>query len=457
MKNKSIDLTQGSITRALLLFALPLLGTSIIQQMYNTVDLMFVGNLLGQDASAAVGTCSWPINCLVGFFTGMGVGVGVLVSQAYGGKDFPRLKKILHSAMGLAVIGSAILLLIGWLFAPTILRLMNTPDEILNLAVTYARIYFLSMFSIVGFNFSSGLLRALGDSRRPMIYQLIGGFANILGNTLFIYIFDFGVAGAAMATFLSQTVAAVLTIRRLRRLPEEYRLHLRKIRIESETLKRIFSVGVPVGVQTTVVSLSLVLLQSQINTMGVTSMAAYTSYGKLEGLVYFPMWAVGQAVTTFVGQNLGCGQIKRAEKGTKVGLITGIIITLCITLSLTASSRIVMHLFSSDPEVIELSSKIVVRLFPLYFIYVFVEIFAGAIRGTGKAASVMCLTLINMFAIRLLFLYIAMQLFNTVYDVALIFPATWITTALCVSTYYFSGRWKRGWTEHAPADPAIVS
>ena len=289
-----------------------------------------------------------------------------------------------------------------------------------------------------------------------MIYQLIGGFANILGNTLFIYIFHFGVAGAAMATFLSQTVAAVLTIHRLCRLPEEYRLHLRQIHIESETLKRIFSVGVPVGVQTTVVSLSLVLLQSQINTMGVTSMAAYTSYGKLEGLVYFPMWAVGQAVTTFVGQNLGCGQVRRAEKGTKVGLITGIIITLCITLSLTAASHIVMHLFSSDAEVIELSSKIVVRLFPLYFIYVFVEIFAGAIRGAGKAASVMCITLINMFAIRLLFLYIAMQLFHTVYDVALIFPATWITTALCVSIYYFSGKWKRGWTEHTPADSAVA-
>lgn len=200
MKNKSVDLTQGSITRAMLLFALPLLGTSIIQQMYNTVDLMFVGNLLGQDASAAVGTCSWPINCFVGFFTGMGVGIGVLVSQAYGGKDFPRLKKILHTAMGFSVIGSAVLLLIGWIFAPAILRLMNTPDEILNLAVMYARIYFLSMFSIVGFNFSSGILRALGDSRRPMIYQLLGGFANILGNTLFIYIFHFGVAGAAMAT-----------------------------------------------------------------------------------------------------------------------------------------------------------------------------------------------------------------------------------------------------------------
>lgn len=254
MKNKSVDLTQGSITRAMLLFALPLLGTSIIQQMYNTVDLMFVGNLLGQDASAAVGTCSWPINCFVGFFTGMGVGIGVLVSQAYGGKDFPRLKKILHTAMGFSVIGSALLLLIGWIFAPAILRLMNTPDEILNLAVMYARIYFLSMFSIVGFNFSSGILRALGDSRRPMIYQLLGGFANILGNTLFIYIFHFGVAGAAMATFLSQTVAAVLTIRRLCHLQKEYRLCLREIRIEPHTLKQIFSIGVPVGVQTTVVS-----------------------------------------------------------------------------------------------------------------------------------------------------------------------------------------------------------
>lgn len=456
MKNKSVDLTQGPITRALLLFALPLLGTSVIQQMYSTVDLMFVGNLLGQDASAAVGTCSWPINCLVGFFTGMGVGVGVLVSQAYGGKDFPYVKRIIHTAMGIAIAGSVILMMIGWVFAPAILRLMNTPDEILGLAVTYSRIYFLSMFSIVGFNFSAGILRALGDSRRPMIYQLFGGFANIFGNILFVYFLPFGVAGSAMATLFSQTVAAVLTIRHLCRLPEGYRLRLREIRIESSTLKKIFSVGVPMGVQTTLVSISLTLLQSQINTMGVASMAAYTAYSKLEGLVYFPIWAVGQAVTTFVGQNFGCGQMQRAEKGTRVGLVTGILITLCITLSLTAFSHTVMHLFSSDAAVIDLSSKIVVRLFPLYFIYCFVEIFGGAIRGAGKTAVVMIVSLINMFAVRLLFLYIAMQMFDAVYEVAFIFPATWITTALCISGYYFSGKWKRSWKEKCSQQENIL-
>lgn len=447
MKQKNTDLTQGSIAWKLILFALPLLGTSLIQQMYNTVDLMFVGNILGKEASAAVGTCGWPINCLVGFFTGMGVGVGILVAQSYGGKDFKKLKRIIHTAMGLAVAGSIVLLAIGVVFAPAILRLMNTPDEILDLAVTYARIYFLSMFSILGFNFSSGILRALGNSRSPMIYQLFGGFANILGNTLFIYILDLGVAGAALATFCSQTIAAVLTIRHLCKLPEEYRLHIRKMNLETATLKRIFVVGIPMGIQTTVVSVSLLLLQSQINTMGVTSMAAYTAYSKMESLVYFPMWAVGQAATTFVGQNLGAGQMNRAVKGTRVALLIGILITFAITLPLTYFSDTALRLFSNDADVIALGSQIIIRLFPLYFIYVFVEVLSGTIRGAGKSAPVMIIILINMFAVRLLFLYIAMQMFSTVYEVALIFPATWLTTNLCIGAYYLSGRWKTGWTE----------
>lgn len=248
MKQKNSDLTQGSIGWKLLLFALPLLGSSLIQQLYNTVDLMFVGNLLGKGASAAVGTCGWPINCLVGFFTGMGVGVGVLVSQACGAKDSQKVKQIIHTTMGLVLAGSVILMVIGMTLAPVILRKMNTPEDILELAVTYARIYFLSMFSILGYNFSSGILRALGNSRSPMIYQLLGGIANVFGNALFIYVLDLGVAGAALATFCSQTVAAALTIRHLCRLPEEYRLNLRRITLRMDVLKRIFTVGVPMGV-----------------------------------------------------------------------------------------------------------------------------------------------------------------------------------------------------------------
>ncbi|MDO4175035.1 MAG: MATE family efflux transporter [Eubacteriales bacterium] len=447
MKQKNTDLTQGSISMKLMLFVLPLLGSSLIQQLYNTVDLMFVGNLLGKDASAAVGTCGWPINCLVGFFTGMGVGVGVLVSQAYGGKDFAKVKYIIRNAMGLVLAGSVVLMIIGMAFAPTILRMMNTPENILDMAVVYARIYFLSMFSIIGYNFSAGILRALGNSRSPMIYQLFGGIANVFGNTLFIYVLDMGVAGAALATFCSQTVAAALTIRHLCKLREEYRLELRTITLKLDALKRIFAVGVPMGIQTTLVSVSLLLLQSQINTMGVTSMAAYTAYSKMESFVYLPMWAVGQANTTFVGQNLGNGKIRRAEKGTRTALILGIVITLAITLPLTYFSDTVLRLFSNEGDVIALGSKIIVRLFPLYFLYVFVEVLSGTIRGAGKSAPVMVIILVNMFVVRLIFLAIAMMLFDTVYEVALIFPATWLTTAISVGTYYLTGRWKKDWIE----------
>ncbi|MEE1229400.1 MAG: MATE family efflux transporter [Lachnospiraceae bacterium] len=447
-KNKSdttTDLTRGPILSKLLLFAIPLLGTSLIQQLYNTVDIMFVGNILGKDASAAVGTCGWPINCLVGFFTGMGVGVGILVSQSFGADDLKDVRRVIHNAMGLVASGSIFLMILGMIFTPLILRLMNTPEEILGMAVTYSRIYFLSMFSILGYNFSSGILRALGDSKSPMIYQLLGGIANIFGNTLFIYILKLGVAGAALSTFLSMTVAALLTIRHLMKLPTEYRYHIKDTTLELSVITRIIKIGVPMGVQTTLISVSLLLLQSGINTMGVASMAAYTSYGKLESMIYFPMWAVAQAVTTFVGQNLGSGQMDRVKKGTLIGLIIAITITLFIGFSITAFSRQFIRLFSNDKEVIELGSHIVRNLFPLYFIYAIVEVMSATMRGAGKSGQVMVVTTLNMFGVRIVALYVAMKLFTTVYDVCLIFPFTWITTTTSILILYFTGGWKKGW------------
>lgn len=441
---KHNDLTEGSIVKGLCLFALPLLGSSLIQQLYNTVDLMFVGNILGKEASAAVGSTSLLTVCIIGFFNGLGVGVGVITSQYFGGKHYEDVKRAIHTAAGLTVVFSLLVTVSGWLASPVLLHMMNIPDNIMGLALTYIRIYILSIFLIVSYNVSAGILRALGNSRTPMICQLIGGVMNVFANTLFIYVLRLGIAGAAYATMLSQFAAAFLTIICLYRLPREYRLRLAAIRIHLPMARRIFLIGIPEALRSMIITFANLILQSQINTLGVDSMAAYASYCKAEGFIYMPQWAVGQANTTFVGQNLGAGNIERAEKSTRTGLVMAVSITLVVCGLILLFPYPVFGLFSNDPDIIALGVKIGRRTYALYFLYAIVEVLSGTIRGAGKSAPPMLISVFNMCIVRLAALKIALMFFHTVYDIAIVFPFTWITTCLSVAIYYKSGRWKEG-------------
>lgn len=280
------DLTQGAIGRGMLLFALPFLGSSLIQQLYNTVDLIFVGRLLGTDSAAAVGAGSLLITLVLGFFTGMSVGVSVSVSHAYGAGNQKELHDLIHCAAGLALAASALLILFGIFLTPAMLRLMNTPEDIMDLAVVYIRIYFLSMLPMVFYNIGSGILRAFGNSRSPMNYQLLGGIANVAGNAFFLCVLHMGVEGVALASLVSQMMAAVFTVGHLMKPDFECRLRISDIALKKQVCGRILKIGIPAAIQSMVITLSNLIVQAQINSLGIVSIAAFTAYFKVENFVY---------------------------------------------------------------------------------------------------------------------------------------------------------------------------
>lgn len=436
------NLTEGKITKQLIWFALPFLGSSLIQQLYNTVDLMFVGRLLGKEASAAVGAGGLLITCILGLFTGLSVGVGVVTASAFGGKKYDEVKKTVHTAASLSLIGGIVMAFFGIWLAPEFLGLMNVPADILPMAVGYIRIYFLSLLSIIGYNMSAGILRALGDSRSPMLYQLWGGIANIFGNALFICVLKWGVNGAAAATFLSQSVAAVLTIRHVCKLDDRYRLRFRELCLEPGICRQIIFIGFPAAVQAMVITLSNLIIQSCINSLGVDNIAAFTTYFKVENFVYLPILAFGQANTTFTSQNIGAGYLKRAQKGTVITMGLGICVTVTISMLLLIFHDFAFGLFTEDGTVLELAYSIAGITFPLYFLYVFLEVLSAAIRGAGKSIPPMIIILINSCLVRVAALQIIMNIQPTVTGVAVVYPLTWATNVICLALYYCFGRWK---------------
>ena len=434
---KENRLTEGNIWKQIIVFVLPLLASSLIQQLYNTVDLIFVGQFLDKNASIAVGSGSLLIACIINFFTGLSVGAAVITGNAYGAADEDTISKVIHTSVIMSLFAGIVLAIIGVAGAPVFLVWSKIPSEILPLGVTYIRIYFLSIFSIVFFNMNSGILRALGDSRMPMIYQLIGGITNIFANYLFIAVLELGVAGAAYATLASQTVAAVLTVRKLTKLPDGYRLKIKKIKADMQILGRIIKIGFPTGIQSMVLTFSNLVVKSNINMLEVTSIAAFVVYFKVELFVYLPIQAIGQATMTFVSQNFGARIYERARKGIRCCIIIGIITSVLIVVILFNIANPVMALFTRDTEVMNVCYEIIKITFPFYFIYVFLETFSNALRGTGKSFGPMIITIINMCGVRVVLVTIIMMIIHSATGIAMVYPITWFCSAACMAGYYW--------------------
>lgn len=439
--SKTRDMTKGPIGRQLILFALPLLGSSLIQQLYNTVNLIFVGQLLGKEASAAVGASSMLVTCLVGFFTGMSVGASVVAARHYGAKDMQALKQTIHTAMAIGFGGGLLLMALGIAFAPTFLQWMNTPADIMQQATGYIRIYFFSLVSLIVYNVGSGILRALGDSKSPMLYQLVGGIINVAANALCILGLGWGVNGSAVASFFAQGVAAVLVLRHLCKLDDAYRLRWGQIRLHGSIAKSILKVGVPAGVQATATTFSNLFIQTHINGLGVDVIAAFTAYFKVELFIYLPIMAFSQAATTFTGQNVGAGHLDRVKKGTRTGIAVGVCFTAVLSALTLLLARQAFGLFTSEAIVIDIGVSLAQIAFPFYFLYVFLEVFASTIRGAGKALPPMLIVLVNMCGVRLLLLQVFVSIWHSAQSVAMIYPATWFITALCMAAYYRFGKW----------------
>lgn len=436
MKNNSHTLTKGSVGKGILLFTLPLLGSSLIQQLYSTVDLIFVGQLLGTKASAAIGASGLIVTCMIGFFNGMAVGTNVFAARHYGAKRFERLKKLMQTIFWTGIIGGLLLTVIGLVLSPVFLTWMGTPESIFPLAVRYLRIYMASMISVVSYNLLSGVLRALGDSRTPMLYQFFGGIINVFADFIFLYVFHMGVEGTAFATLFSQTFAAVGVMIHLYRLKEPYALRIRFSDCSLKELTDILKVGVPAGVQSIIITLSNIIIQSQINTLGVTSVASFTVYFRVELIVYLPIVALGQAVVSFIGQNYGAGNWERIKKGNRLCIFGGSLITFAACILLIIAMPVILNVFTKDAAVAVQTLEIVKVTFPFYFFYTVLECFSSNLRGFGKAFLPMIVTVISFCGFRIIALFALMAKNPSPDKVALSYPISWGIAAAAMAVLY---------------------
>ncbi|MDY2627104.1 MAG: MATE family efflux transporter [Lachnospiraceae bacterium] len=435
-KNFSMDLTRGSIPRQILLFALPLLISSLIQQMYSTVDLLFVGNFLGKEASAAIGASSLIVTCMVNFFTGLSLGVNVLAAQYFGRKEETELDHLVHTAAGLSLLGGIVLIVTGITLSPSILRLMNTPESIMPMAVQYIRIYFCSTISMIGYNMAAGICRALGNSSVPTRAQFFGCIVNVIVDALFIVVFQWGIAGAAAATAFSQTAAMAVTVYYLMKGDSGCRLRPAGICLRGDYLKKILKIGVPAGVQASVITLSNMVVQYYINSLGVNSIAAFTVYFRIELILYLPVLALGQTMTTFAGQNYGARRFDRIQEGTRFCILAGAALIFVMGMAMMTGGSFIISLFNSDPGVISEGMKVIRITFPLYWLYVLLEVSAGAVRGLGSAVVPMGIVLWHMCFLRVVLLTVVMHFYHEIQGIAALYPVTWFLTGTVMYLYF---------------------
>ncbi len=431
------QITEGVIWKQLLLFFFPILFGTFFQQLYNTIDAMIVGRYVGKEALSAVGGITGTlINLLVGFFVGLSSGATVIISQYYGAKRPKHVSLAVHTAIAFCLVGGIALMILGIILAPFALRATGTPAEIIPYAVLYMRIYFIGIIGNLIYNIGSGILRAIGDSKRPLYFLIVSCFVNIVLDLLFVVVFHMGVAGAAWATILSQLVSALLVIYVLTHTKESYRLMLRNIRIAPDMLARIIQIGFPAGLQSVMYSVSNVVIQAGVNGLGTDTVAAWTAYGKLDGLFWMMINAFGISITTFVGQNYGAKKIERVRKGICTCLVMAFAASIFLSTFLYIAGGLILHLFTTDLVVWQIGLNILHFLVPTFFTYVCIEILSGALRGTGDCWVPMAMTCVGVCVLRVIWIIFVAPLRPDIFTVSFCYPLTWTITSLLFIIYY---------------------
>ena len=435
------QMTEGNISKKLVFFAVPVLISNLFQQLYNTVDTAIVGRFVGANALAAVGTCNLVIVFMIYFFIGLSNGSSVVLSQAFGENDNEKIFKTVHTTMGLSVISGIALMTIGLLSAETILKWINTPDDVIGYAITYIKIYFLSMIPMMVFNMGTGILRAVGDSKTPLYYLAVSGVANIILDLIFIVQFKFGVMGAALATTISQTISAVLIMIKLIKSNEIYKLHISKIRIDFDILKKILVIGIPTGLQSVLVCFSNIIVQSKVNLFGLNVMAALSIYYKVEGFIYMPIEAMAMAISNFIGQNIGAKNLERVKKGKKLSMRICVVMTVLIGGLIMLLHTPILKIFTTDEKVIYYGTQFILFIVPLYFIYAMNQILSGVLRGAGQTFIPMVIGLVCMCGLRVGWLVVMIGIVKDVRIIYASYPLTWIFTNIFMSIYYYKVKW----------------
>jgi putative MATE family efflux protein len=436
LMEKKYDLTEGVIWKKLLLFLLPIFWGNLFQQCYTTVDAIIIGQFAGKDALASIEAILNLTKLPINFFMGISVGATIIIAQYIGAKEFEKSSKAVHTAVAFAFIGGLMLSVIGILGSPVFLRLLNVPDGIYAYTLSYARIYFSGMSVSMTYNIGTGILRAAGDSKTPLYFLIIASIANVFLDLIFVGLFKWHTAGAALATILSQLLSAVLVIAALLRTSLPCRITLKKIRFHKPVLREIFLLGLPAGFQSSFYSIANMIIQSSINIFGINSIAAWAVCGKLDFLIWVTADSFGAAISTFVAQNFGASLYARARSGVVscLGMLLAVIATISAILYLFCP--FLSRMFVNDLEVIDLTVSLMRFLSPFYFLYIWGAILSGAIRGTGESFKPMILTLFGTCICRILWILFVVPLRQTLNMVILIFPVSWFITSASFIVFY---------------------
>ena len=434
---QDVDMTEGSIIRHIISFAIPLLVGNILQQLYNMVDTWVVGNYVSDEAFSAVGTVGPIINLLIGFFMGFSSGAGVVISQFYGAKKHEEVSKALHTAVLMTVLLGAVFTVVGIVMVPTMLELMNMPPEVRDEATEYLTIIFSGILGLMIYNIGSGILRSVGDSKRPFYFLAVSAITNTVLDLLFVLVFDMGVKGVAIATISAQALSAALIIITLLKSDNCIKLSVRKLAIHWTHLSKIVKVGLPAALQMAVTSFSNIFVQSYINYFGTSAMGGWTAYAKIDQLVMLPMQSVSLASTTFVGQNLGKGDVSRAKRGVNISLAIACTATVVLSIPVIAFAPDLVYFFNKEPDIIYYGTIFLRWLTPFYVLCCMNQIYSGALRGAGNSTAPMIIMLSSFVGFRQIYLYVmANHISNTEIPIAMSYPAGWIVCSLLVFTYY---------------------
>lgn len=435
------QITEGVIWKQLLLFFFPILFGTFFQQLYNTADAVVVGRFVGKEGLAAVGgSAAMIINLLVGFFIGLSSGATVTISQFYGARQDEHVSRTVHTAIGFSIAAGFVLMIVGFIASPAALRAMGTPESTMEQAIIYLRIYFLGIIGNLIYNMGAGILRAVGDSKRPLFFLIASCFTNIVLDIVLVVFFRMGVMGAAIATIFSQLVSAVLVMITLMKTEDSYHLSLKKIRLHPDVVKRIVQIGLPAGLQSVMYSSSNIIIQSSVNSLGTDIVAAWTAFGKIDSTYWMIISAFGISITTFVGQNYGAGKMDRVHKGIRVCLAISFLATIGLSAILYAGGSFIYLLFTTDAAVIAEGTRILRFLVPTFFTYVCIEILSGSLRGAGDCWIPMIMTGLGVCALRVVWIIIAVPLRPDITTIIFSYPLTWSITSILfiIYFYYFS-------------------
>lgn len=450
-KKYEIDMCNGPILKKMLVFALPLMLSSILQLLFNAADIVVVGRFAGDESLAAVGSTSSLINLLTNLFIGLSVGSNVLVARYFGAKKEEELRETVHTAMTLSLIGGVALTVIGIVGVPLILTWMQSPPEVINLSIIYMRVYFAGITATMIYNFGSSILRAIGDTKRPLYYLTVAGVVNVVLNLVFVIVFHWGVFGVGIATVISQVISAILVVRCLLREQGGIRLDLKRLGINKGKLLQIMQIGLPAGFQGMLFSLSNVVIQSSVNSFGATIVAGNSAAQNLEGFVYVGMNAFYQAAISFMGQNVGAGKYNRVNKILYSAQVCVITVGFALSMVMRLFAAPLLSLYTDSPAVVEAGTVRLSIICATYFLCGMMDVMVGALRGLGYSIAPMIVSLLGACAFRLLWIATIFQIdrFHMIETVYTSYPISWTVTFLAhvVTFLIVRRRLKKRWGE----------